>query len=269
MKIPESHAKNSQADKSIAGRLRKIREDIVRVCRKVGRDPREITIVGVSKKQPVEKIRLAYHAGVRIFGESYWQEARDKFLKLSLGAWVERGGEKVFAPAPNLLGVEWHFIGRLQKNKVKHVVRFFRMIQSVDDLELLEEIEKRVDGPYPVLVEVNLAGEASKGGIPLGETEEFIERARFIQKVKIMGLMAMGSEKATRKEKLYLFGELAALFRHLGNRPAPHAPMRTLSLGMSGDYREAVASGATMVRLGTVLFGRREADLPGERRRQP
>lgn len=246
-----------------------MRRDIALACQKTGRDPRQVVIVGASKGQPVEKIRLAYHAGVRIFGENYWQEARDKFLKLSLGAWTERGGEKVFVPTRSRLGVEWHFIGRLQKNKVKHVVRFFRMIQSVDSLELLAEIEKRVGGPYPVLVEVNLSGEASKGGIPFEETEEFIERAHFIQKVKIMGLMAMGSEKATRKEQLCLFGELAALFRHLGNAGAAHAPMRILSLGMSGDYREAVASGATMLRLGTVLFGRREADLPGESRRQP
>ena len=215
---------------SIAERLGTIRSRIDAACRAAGRDPSEVRLVAVSKTKPLGDIQQAYEAGQRDFGENYAQELRDK------------------AAALDLPGLRWHFIGHLQRNKVKYVVAADAAIHAVDSLKLAREIAKRGPGSA-VLVEVNVGAEASKSGVPYGEALGLCHEIHALEGVELRGLMCIPPQ-----------GDVAAFSRMaaLADRGrAEGLPLQELSMGMSGDFESAIAHGATLIRVGTAIFGAR------------
>lgn len=222
--------------------LKIVNEKIERAAARSGRNPSDIRLVAATKEVEAERIIEAVHAGVRIFGENYAQELRDKYEA------VERAtGEQI----------EWHFIGRLQRNKVKYLIGKVRLIHSLDSLSVAEEINKRAGNAgmkMPVLIEVNTGGEEAKGGVREEEVEDLISRLGALSSVRVEGLMTMppyfDDPEATRPYFIAL--------RELRDRLSVKFPaLKELSMGMSGDFEAAIEEGATMVRIGTAIFGPR------------
>lgn len=218
---------------SFGERLKKVQDEISRW--KPDGDAREIQILAVSKGQDVNKIADAFdNFGHRLFGENYVQEAMQKQKDLA---------------ARN---IEWHFIGHLQSNKVKSVIGAFDLIHSVDRLDLIKEIHKRAEqlnARQKVLIEVNIANENSKSGVMREELFDLVEQAKPFSRVKIEGLMCMPPLGKSEKETRGYFSSMRELAHKLN--------LKTLSMGTSEDYGWAVAEGATVLRLGTILFGAR------------
>lgn len=205
---------------------------------------RDVTIVAVSKTHPTEAIINGINAGIEHFGESYAQEMRQKFYEL----------DKL-----NILSPKWHFIGHLQTNKVKYIAPFVYMIHSVDSVELANEIQKQAkknSRKIDVLVQVNTSGEKSKFGCNPNETISLIEKIKNYENIQICGLMTIGSfsmaENIIRKE----FRLLCQIFEQ-SKDTFPELPLRHLSMGMSHDYLIAIKEGATIIRIGTAIFGER------------
>jgi pyridoxal phosphate enzyme (YggS family) len=219
----------------ISRRLETIKERMASACQRSGRDVRSARLVGVSKTQPVKLVQAAVEAGLGIVGENYVQEAQAR---------IEALGH----------GVEWHFIGRLQSNKAKYAVRMFDLIHSVDNLKLARELSRRAgesDIIQPVLVEINIAGEESKGGVSPDEAERLIHEVGELPHLELRGLMTMPPFFDQPEKVRPFFAEL----RRLAERIGP--PLKELSMGMSGDFEVAIEEGATLVRVGTALFGPR------------
>lgn len=224
---------------SIASTLADVRARIASAARAAGRDPKDVKLVAVSKTHAPEKIREAHAAGQRTFGESYAQELDDKSKALA-----------------DLADIEWHFIGHLQSNKAKVVVRSARVIETVHSSELASEIGKRAASasraPIDVLVEVKLSEEASKHGAAPAELGALLDAIEKDSRLRLRGLMTMppfGDAVIAKR----IFDELRALRdRHGGASRLPE-----LSMGMTGDFEIAIASGATLVRIGTAIFGAR------------
>ncbi len=223
----------------VAERWRAIAARVAAACERAGRSPAEVTIVAVSKTHPAEAVRAAAAAGARDFGENYAQE-----LAAKQGACAD------------LAGVRWHFIGRLQRNKARLVAGRVALVHAVDSRELAEELARRAQGAVqPVLLSVNVAGEATKGGVgPAAAPALAAELAR-LPGVRLDGLMTMpppsDDPEASRGPFLALRALRDRLQQELG------APLPALSMGMSGDYEVAIACGATHVRIGTAIFGER------------
>ncbi len=196
-----------------------------------------MTLVAVTKTVPVERIREAIAFGQRDFGENRVQEAAVKYKEIAED-------------------VRWHFVGRLQRNKVRRLVEFASVVHSVDRLELAEELSKRATVPIQLLVEVNTSGEPTKGGLEPGELPGFIERAAGLPRVGLTGLMTMAPRVSDPEEARPHFRMLAALLEEMRER-FPSLPLAHLSMGMSQDYEVAVEEGATMVRVGEAIFGPR------------
>ena len=194
--------------------------------------PPGVTLLAVSKAQPAEAVREAYAAGQRHFGENYVQEWREKAEALS-----------------DLPGLAWHFVGSLQTNKVKYLVGRVALVHTVDRLELAREISRRSSQrgvATAVLLEVNVAGEASKSGCPPAEVPALAEAVRALPGLELRGLMCIPPAEGDPRPH---FRALRALRDRLG--------LAELSMGMSGDYLAAIEEGATIVRLGTAIFGER------------
>jgi pyridoxal phosphate enzyme (YggS family) len=205
-------------------------------CVRAGRDPREVTLVCVSKLQPIEAVRAAAAAGATDFGENYAQELADKRAAL---------------PA-----ARWHFIGRLQRNKAKLVAGQVALVHAVDSLALAEELGKRATGSVqPVLIAVNLAAEATKGGVSAGAAAELARMITGVPGVRLDGLMTMPPPADDPEASRPFFVELRALRDRLAGELGCALP--ALSMGMSGDFEVAIACGATHVRVGTAIFGQR------------
>lgn len=225
---------------NISKRVERIREKIRYASEKSGRSPEEITLVAVTKTVEVERILAAIKAGLRVFGENYIQEARKKI-------------EEINEP------VEWHFIGHLQRNKARYAVRLFDMIETVDSVRLAGEIQKRaelVNKVQPVLVQVNVSGEQSKSGISPDELPELLKFLSKSTSLAFRGLMTMPPYFHDPEKARPYFSEL----RHLRDRMAakfPSLSFSELSMGMSGDFAVAIEEGATIVRIGTAIFGER------------
>lgn len=223
----------------IAANLAAVNERIRAACSRVGRDPAEITIVAVTKTHPPEVVQAAAACGLRVFGENRVQEAKAKIPH-----------------CPS--SIHWHLIGHLQTNKVRDAVALFEMIQSVDSLRVAEEIQRRAEQAgrrLPVLLEVNVAGEASKFGYSPERLLEELGALNALPRLEIQGLMTVPpwSEDPERVRPWFRkLRELKAACEDRLGAPLPH-----LSMGMSQDFQVAVEEGATMVRLGTVLFGPR------------
>jgi len=231
----------SQA-RAIAERLENVRERVVRACQRSGRRADEITVVGVTKKFPVEVVTAAREAGLRDFGENRAQELISKAQALP-GA--VQGGT-----------IRWHMIGHLQRNKARDVVACADVFHALDSLRLADTLEQRAAEAgrvVPCFVQVNVSGEASKFGLDPGEAAEVVRRLAEYEHLRVVGLMTLASPIADPEDVRPQFRRLRTLFETCSS----YAPMTSLSMGMSGDFDVAIEEGATHVRLGTILFGRR------------
>ena len=224
-------------DDTVVSRYHAVRQMIDAAAIDVGRDPLSVNLLSVSKTFPASDIQTLYHAGVRAFGENRIPELESKAAQLP--------GD-----------IEWHFIGQLQANKVRRAVRLAACIHSVDSLALLERIdriageENRCPG---IFIEIN-SGEESKSGCHISEAPELVLRAAGMAHVKPLGLMTMSAADATEAEQFRTFEKLAVLQREL---VAKGVFLPDLSMGMSGDFKAAIAAGSTWVRIGTAIFGGR------------
>ena len=241
------------AGDDLAGALERVRERIGGAAARAGRDPSQVTLVAVSKGQPAERVAEAARAGQRDFGENRTAEAVPKIAQLE--AWGAGG-------------LRWHFVGRLQRNKVRTLFGtggtegpargdLVCLIHSVDRLELAAEIAKRAAGPADILVEVNTSGEEAKGGVHpsgLAALVDAILRMPGADGVQVRGLMTMAPRVDRPEDARPYFRRLASLRDELGRR-FPGAGIGHLSMGMSQDYEIAVEEGATIVRVGAAIFG--------------
>jgi len=233
----------------IAANLAAVEARIRAACDRAGRNPAEITVVAVTKTHPPQVVQAAAACGLRVFGENRVQEAKAKIPH-----------------CPS--SIRWHLIGHLQTNKVRDAVLLFEMIQSVDSLRLAEEIQRRAEQAgrrIPVLVEVNVAGEASKFGYRPDRLLEEIATLNAFSRLEIQGLMTVPPWSPEPEQVRPYFRKLREIKAACEDRLG--APLPHLSMGMSGDFEVAVEEGATMVRLGTVLFGPRASTVrpaPGQ-----
>ena len=227
----------------VAGNYRQLRARIDDAAAKRGRNPTDVKLLGAAKAQSVASVRAAIAAGVSLIGENYVQEARDMKAQI-LGA------------------VEWHMIGHLQRNKAKAAVDLFDVIESLDSVGLARELEKqgeRIGKKIRALVEVNLAGEESKSGITKGELASLLEAVAKLDHLAVEGLMTVPPFREDPEEIRPYFRELRELKAKFNEQRIPHVDLQELSMGMTHDYPVAVEEGATIVRIGTALFGPREA----------
>lgn len=225
----------------VAENLAQVQKNINESCSKINRDPNEVTLIAVSKTKPVEMLKEAYDAGARVFGENKVQEIVDKYDQM---------------PSD----VKWHMIGHLQRNKVKYIVDKVAMIHSVDSLRLAETIEKEAAKKaviVPILIEVNVAQEESKFGLKPEEVLPLIEQIADFSHIRIKGLMTIAPYVDNAEENREIFRELKKLSVDIAAKNINNVTMSVLSMGMTGDYMVAVQEGATMVRVGTGIFGAR------------
>lgn len=204
--------------------------------------PSSVELVAAAKQQSPEKILAAVEAGIKIIGENYVQEAAAAFQAI---------GHRV----------SWSFIGHLQKNKVKRAVEIFDLIETVDSVELAEEINKRcaaLDKVMPVLIEVNSGREPQKFGVVPEKVEELARNIIAFPHLKLSGLMTMGPFEGDPEEARPYFRETKSIFEHLKRLNLPGTDIRILSMGMTNSYRVAIEEGATRVRIGTRIFGPRQ-----------
>lgn len=231
----------------IAQQLLAVRADIKAAAVASNRQPESVCLVAVSKTYPVEAVETAYAAGQRDFGENRPQE-----LKAKAEYFREKGGFDE---------VRWHLIGQLQKNKVKYLVPFVSLIHSVDSEELLAEIEKqaaKLDKQLHVLLQINISDEAQKSGMDEAEAELILANWHYPH-LYVRGFMGMASFTDDHRLIRRQFGRLRAFAEKMQQQYADHSQIqpRECSMGMSGDYALAIAEGATMVRIGTAIFGER------------
>jgi pyridoxal phosphate enzyme (YggS family) len=233
--------KNQYSD-TISERLAAIRERMDRAAVKCGRNPAEIKLVAVSKTIPAEKVKPAIDAGAAILGENYIQECRDKFNEL--------------ATTP----VSWHFIGHLQRNKAKYAVRIFDLIHTVDSFTLAKEIDKRaaqIEKTQAILVQVNISQEETKSGISVDNVLPLIEQISTLKQVTVNGLMTMPPFFDEPESARPYFQKLRLLRDQISKLNLPQVSLQELSMGMTGDFEVAIEEGATLVRIGTAIFGAR------------
>jgi pyridoxal phosphate enzyme (YggS family) len=228
---------------AVAENLKSILARIHQAARKSGRPPESVQLVAVSKTKSQDSIREARKAGQLIFGENKVQEAREK---------IEALGTEDY---------HWHFIGHLQKNKVKYIVGLFECIHSVDSVELAELIHKHSlieDRVTPILIQVNVSGETSKFGIPPDQLEDLLRAVAGFKGVKVQGLMTIPPFDPDPETTRPCFSLLRQLRDDMEKRAIPNIKMKELSMGMSHDFEVAIEEGATLVRVGTAIFGPRE-----------
>ena len=227
---------------SIETRLRKVNERIRAAALACGRDPETVRLIAVSKTLPADRVLAAIQAGVTDLGENYVQEAVEKIETLSKET------------------VSWHFIGHLQSNKAKYAVKLFDLIHSVDSVKLAKELDKRsgnVGKVQNILVQVNISGEKTKSGVETDLAIEIVREIASLNNLSICGLMTMPPYfNAPEKVRPY-FRALKALQEIILKKRIPNVSMAELSMGMSGDFETAIQEGATLVRVGTAIFGRR------------
>ncbi|MFZ5448109.1 MAG: YggS family pyridoxal phosphate-dependent enzyme [Thermodesulfobacteriota bacterium] len=223
----------------IARNLEEVRNTIAAACRKAGRDPGGVRLVAVSKTVDVDRIRAAVDAGQTLFGENYLQEARDKIAAL---------GRKL----------SWHLVGHLQTNKAKPAVELFDLIHGVDRLKLARALDGAAAGQgkiQDILIQVNQGGEDTKSGVTPDAAWELVQEVARLPHLRLLGLMTMPPWFSDPEEVRPYFRALRELRDRL--RDLSGLPLPELSMGMSGDFAVAVEEGATLVRVGTAIFGLR------------
>lgn len=223
----------SLATSGIAERLSVIRDRIERACAAVQRDPASVTLIAVSKTFPATDVAEAWRAGQRDFGENRVQE----------------GVEKARLLANQGIEPTWHLIGHLQRNKVRAALGAFAILQAVDSERLLEAIEAAAAAPVRVLIEVNVAGEATKFGVAPADLDTLLRSAATLERVRVEGLMTVAPRVPDPADARPVFRQL----RELADRHG----LATLSMGMSEDFEAAIAEGSTHVRIGRAIFGER------------
>lgn len=225
--------------------LETVEEKIRQACKKSGRTRDSVTLIAVSKTKPLEVLQEAYRLGVRIFGENKVQELSEKYKMLPKD-------------------IHWHMIGHLQRNKVKYIIDKAELIHSVDSLRLAEVIEKEA-GKHNltanILIEVNVAGEESKFGIKPEETVAFVEKVSEFPHICVKGLMTIAPFVENPEKNRPIFACLRKLSVDIESKNIHNTTMGILSMGMTNDYQIAIEEGATMVRVGTGIFGAREYAL--------
>ncbi|MBU4120874.1 MAG: YggS family pyridoxal phosphate-dependent enzyme [Proteobacteria bacterium] len=227
----------------VADNIRRIRETMAEAARRFGRPASAVRLMAVTKTVDDDRILTAIGAGVEILGENYVQEAKRKI-------------DKMGNPC------EWHMIGRLQTNKVKYAVRLFDMIHSLDRLDLAQELDRRARAAgrvMKVLIEVNVAGEETKSGIPLASARDLVRAVAPLENLSIQGLMTMPPWFDDPEEARPFFRALRELRDRITAEAIDRVEMRELSMGMTGDYAVAIEEGATIVRIGRGVFGERPA----------
>jgi hypothetical protein len=227
---------------SIADRLTEVRARISAAARSAGRDPASIRLIAVSKTAPLDAIREAWHAGQRDFGENRVQE----------------GLQKIATSAD--LEIRWHLIGHLQTNKARKAAAAFATIQSVDSVELLQKLDQAAAEAATrpeLLIQVDLAGETTKFGAAPGDVPRLLDAASRLTAATVVGLMTLPPAPETPEEGRPWFRRLRGLRDEWLAAGAPGPMLRELSMGMSGDFEVAIQEGATMVRVGTSIFGSR------------
>ena len=225
--------------------LEQVEARIQKACDRAGRDRGEVTLIAVSKTKPAETLREAYDLGVRVFGENKVQELVDKYEAL-----------------PD--DISWHMIGHLQRNKVKYVIDKAELIHSVDSLRLAETIEKEAKKhniTANILIEVNVAREESKFGVTPEELDEIVEKIAGFPHLNVKGLMTIAPNVENPEENRAVFARLRKLSVDIASKNVDNMNMSILSMGMTNDYEIAVEEGATMIRVGTAIFGERNYNI--------
>ena len=228
---------------TVADNLSAVKERIAKAAARVGRDPEGVTLVAVTKTMPVERIREAIEAGHSVFGENRVQEAQAKVQELGRD-------------------VRWHLIGHLQRNKVKFVCDLFSMIQSVDSLALAQELNKhaaRRGMVLPILIQVNIGDETTKSGVEASEALALVQQVDVLPHVAVKGLMCVPPAVDVAEHARPSFVQLRSLAAQIEHERIPNVAMTELSMGMSHDFEVAIEEGATMVRVGSAIFGPRPA----------
>lgn len=226
----------------IKEQLLQVEEAIQKACQRAGRNRDDVTLIAVSKTKPVEMLQEAYNAGIRVFGENKVQELVDKYEVLPKD-------------------IQWHMIGHLQTNKVKYIVDKVACIHSVDSLKLAEVIEKEAtkkDCIVNILIEVNVAEEESKFGVKVDDVLPLIEKISEFPHVRIQGLMTIAPFVENAEENRTIFKRLHQLSVDIMDKNIDNVNVSILSMGMTNDYIVAIEEGATMVRVGTGIFGARD-----------
>jgi pyridoxal phosphate enzyme (YggS family) len=232
-----------QKDKLISN-LNQVKENIKKAAAAADRDYTEIKLLTVSKNQDIEAIKVLNEAGVKFFGENRVQELEEKNNKL----------------LSDKIDLDWHFIGHLQRNKVKYLMRMknCKMIESIDSLRLAKEVNKRArknERVIPVLIEINIAGDENKFGITPAKAEEFLKKIIKLENLQVEGLMTVLPYLDNSEKLRSYFKDMKNLFDQLSSNVIQ---LKELSMGMTNDYQIAVEEGATIVRVGTAIFGERE-----------
>lgn len=225
----------------IAENIRDVERRIVQACERSGRNPEEITLVAVSKTKPVEKLEEAYAAGKRVFGENKVQELVDKYEVMPKD-------------------IKWQMIGHLQRNKVKYIIDKVDLIHSVDSIRLVETIDREAAKKgiiANILLEVNMAKEESKFGLMPEEVMDFIDEVVRYQNVRVQGLMTIAPFVDDPESNRKHFANLHKLLVDIRKKKVNNVIMNVLSMGMTNDFEVAIEEGATMVRVGTAIFGER------------
>ena len=227
---------------TIQSRLKRVKDRVTAAALACGRDPKAVNLVAVSKTVPADRVLAAINAGVTDLGENYVQEAREK---------IEALGRET---------VSWHFIGHLQSNKAKYAVKLFDLIHSVDSLKLAKELDRRaraVGKIQKVLVQVNISGEATKSGIETEQAVALVRQMARLDNLSICGLMTMPPYFNSPEKVRPYFRTLKDLGDLIRTEAIPNVSMAELSMGMTGDFEAAIQEGATLVRIGTAIFGER------------
>lgn len=230
---------------SVAENLKAVQEHIAAAAIHAGRNPSSVALVVVTKTVDIDRIREAVDAGARILGENRVQEAREKIEALGRIA-------------------SWHLIGRLQSNKAKYAVRLFDLIHSVDGIQLAQELNKhaaKIGKRQSILVEVNIAGETQKAGVSEQDAVSLVREAAKLPNISVEGLMIIPPYSENPEDSRPYYRRLRELAMRIREENIPGVSMRELSMGMSGDYEIAIAEGATMVRVGTAIFGERRRPI--------
>lgn len=220
----------------IDDKLQKVTGRITQAAIAAGRNPQTVHLVAVSKTQSADAIRQAYHAGQRLFGENYLQEALDKQQELT-----------------DLPDIEWHFIGPMQSNKTRPIAENFAWVHSVDRLKIAQRLSQQRPEDLPPLnicIQLNIDDEETKSGISIANLPELVNAIKLLPRLKLRGLMAIPAATNNTEQQ-------RAAFRKLASAAARFSFMDTLSMGMSADLEAAIAEGATLVRVGTDIFGAR------------
>ena len=222
--------------------LETIEENIQAACDRVGRSRDEVTLIAVSKTKPVSDLEAVYELGARHFGENKVQELVDKIEVMPKD-------------------IKWHMIGHLQRNKVKYIVDKVSLIHSVDSLRLAQEISKQAvkkDVNVDVLIEINIGNEDSKFGVSADEVKKLVRETAILPNISVKGLMCVAPYVVDSEENRAFFHKIKDLSVDIMSENIDNVSMSILSMGMSNDYEVAIEEGATMVRIGSNLFGKRD-----------